>query len=99
MSVNKTDLHKKLANLVQSLQKYDAMIFFVFLAVIYGFLLWRITSLSQATPDPSTVATKAQATHSPHIDQSVVNKIQQLQDNSVNVQALFDEARSNPFQE
>ncbi|HEX3568164.1 MAG TPA: hypothetical protein VHT70_00620 [Candidatus Saccharimonadales bacterium] len=78
---------------------YRVMFFIIALAAVYGFVVYRINILSQANPSPTDVATKLQSTPSPKVDPSVVQKIQQLQDNSVNVQALFDQARNNPFNE
>lgn len=78
---------------------YRILLFFVLLAAVYGFLVFRINSLNSAQPTDSSVASKAQSFRNPHIDSETVQKIQQLQDNSVNVQALFDQARQNPFQE
>lgn len=80
-------------------RKYAVVLFLLFFVAIYGFLAWRTLTLSQAEPDPSALTTELQTAGVPKIDQDVLNKIQQLQDNSVSVQTLFDEARSNPFQE
>lgn len=78
---------------------YAAVLFLLFLVVIYGFLAWRTLSLSQTEPDQSAVTTELKTAGVPKIDQDVLNKIQQLQDNSVSVQTLFDQARNNPFKE
>lgn len=71
----------------------------ILLVVLYGFIAWRISTLTNAQPDEATVASKLKTTSTPHIDQAVVDKIKQLEDNSVNVQTLFDQARQNPFRE
>lgn len=81
------------------LSAYRILLFFVTLSAIYGFLIYRINVLNSAEPDQSTVATQKQSLKNAHIDQATIDRIQQLQDNSVNVQTLFDQARQNPFQE
>ncbi len=80
-------------------RKHTVAIFLLFFLAIYGFLGARIITLNQVQPDQSSVADKLKTAGVPNIDQGVLNKIQQLQDNSVNVQTLFDNARSSPFQE
>jgi hypothetical protein len=83
----------------RKLLAYKAFVFFIVLAVVYGFIIWRINTLSNVEPSQSDVSQSSQTTAQPHIDPTVVQKIQNLQDNSVNVQSLFDQARQNPFQE
>ncbi len=89
----------QLLRAVRTARKYTVIIYLVFFLSIYGFLAWRTISLSQVEPDQSAVTAELKTSGVPKIDQEVLNKIQQLQDNSVSVQTLFEEARSNPFQE
>lgn len=79
-------------------RRYAALIFFLLLACVYGFVLLRINALSDV---PASTSTSSDVTvaPTPHIDQSVVKQLESLQDHSVSVKALFDNARSNPFQE
>ena len=83
---------------LQKLQRYSLLVFLVFIAVLYGILIMQINSLSNTQPSSLDVNNQIKAAQLPHIDQSVVKQLQSLQDNSVNVQTLFNEARSNPFQ-
>lgn len=95
------DLHlaslgKGFVDFGRKLGSYAFVFFLLFLAVIYGFILYRVNTLSTAEPTGTAVT---QANQTPHIDKQVVSQLQDLKDNSVSVQTLFDEARSNPFQE
>jgi hypothetical protein len=83
----------------QKLRQYSVLLFVLFIFGIYGFLSWRVFTLDQAQPDPAEVSAELKTAGVPNIPTDVVNKMQQLQDNSVSVQSLFDEARRNPFQE
>lgn len=76
--------------------KYSGLLFFVIIAFVYTFLIYRIHTLSSVEPTQSVVTAKART---PHIDKNLVLQLQQLKDNSVNVQTLFDQARDNPFHE
>lgn len=75
------------------------LIFFVFILAIYGFLAWRIVQLMQAEPSSSDISVQLQTVGIPKVDPTVVKKMEDLKDNNISVQALFDNARSNPFQE
>lgn len=90
---------KKLSALEHKLLRYLVFVFALVFLIIYSFLVFRINSLSSLEPTEDQVTEKLQSTGRPKIDQSVINQIQQLQDNSVEVKTLFQEARNNPFHE
>lgn len=101
MSAN-LDIHtltKSIRKWFLVLHKYRGLIFFLLLTSLYGYIVWRINVLSTAPPSTSDVANAQQNVSSPHIPESTVQTLQGLQDNSVRVQAIFSEARQNPFQE
>jgi hypothetical protein len=75
------------------------ILFLVLLVILYAFIGWRISTLANAEPDSTAIAAKASKTSTPYIDKKVVEKIRTLEDNSVTVQTLFDQARQNPFRE
>ena len=83
---------------VEKARRFSFILFITFVALLYGFIVFRINSLSNAQPSPDSVSSQVKAAQGPHIDKAVVNQLESLQDNSVNVQTLFNDARSNPFQ-
>lgn len=92
------DLKSQFQNVSRQIMQYRVVIFLAVVALVYGFVVWRVNALVHVEPTSSQVASELNST-SPKIDQATVDKIKQLQDNSVNVQALFDQARQNPFHE
>jgi hypothetical protein len=96
--LNLKKLQSQAMAILQKLQTYSFPVFLVFVGLIYGFVLLRINSLRSVEPSDTAVSSQVQAAQIPHIDESVVNQLESLQDNSVSVQTLFDQARSNPFQ-
>jgi len=90
---------EQLARYLHIARVYAPLAFLIFLAAVYGFLLWRIYNLTSATPDQATVDSKLQTVGVPKVDPTVVSKMQDLEDNSQSVQTLFDQARQNPFSE
>lgn len=79
-------------------RRYSLPIFVGVVLLIYGVLLLQIHRLTTIQPTPDQITSQVKATHTPRIDPAVVRQLQSLQDNSVNVQALFNQARNNPFQ-
>lgn len=84
---------------LRQLNRYKVFIFLIVVAGVYGYILLQINSLSNAQPSADQVSAQASPIKSAHVDKTVVSQLQRLQDNSVSVQALFDTARNNPFQE
>jgi hypothetical protein len=97
--LNSKELISKLSSFLRKLQRYAAFIFIIALLGIYGFLVFRINTLNSREPSDDAVTEKLQTVKRPKIDQSAVDKIQQLQDQHVEVKSLFDQARNNPFSE
>lgn len=95
--MNSDKLKAQLQPLLKQLMGLKVPLFLLLVIGVYGFIVWRISALQQAQPNLDAVSSKLQA--STHIDQATITKIKQLQDNSVNVKALFNNARNNPFQE
>lgn len=94
------DAFKNLGRPVAQLfSRYRILLFLVVVGAAYAFLILRVSTLSNVPPDPDTLSASTKTLATPRIDPATVKKIQDLQDNSVNVQALFDQARQNPFQE
>lgn len=80
-------------------QKYAAFICIVGILLIYTFLVLRINVLTSAKPSEEAIAEKANTVKRLKIDEESMTKIQNLQDQNIGVQSLFETARDNPFQD
>jgi hypothetical protein len=83
---------------IDKVKPYSFVAFLIFVALIYGFVFLRIGSLKGAEPSQLEISSQVQAAQVPHINERAAAQLKSLQDNSVSVQALFNQARSNPFQ-
>jgi len=99
VSINLDSVKKPFFGVFKWLNRYRNILFFLLLTSLYGYIVWRINVLSTAPPSTSDVVSAQQSTETPQISAETVQKLQSLQDNSVRVQALFNDARQNPFQE
>ena len=95
--MNMNTLNTKLLHALKQLLRFRVVLFVMLVAVVYVSLIWHIDTLKNARPDQGSVVSQIKS--STNIDPATINKIKQLQDNSVSVQALFNQARQNPFHE
>ncbi len=93
------ELRTKVLPLLYKFRRFGLLTFIVVVALVYGFLVFQVNSLNQQEPSDDAVTEKLLTVKRPKIDPNDVSKIQQLEDNSAEVQALFKQARENPFQE
>lgn len=80
-------------------KRYSTFISIIAMLLIYAFLVVRISMLSQAEPNESAIAEQSNTVKRLKIDQNSINKIEELQDQSIEVKSLFKDARDNPFEE
>jgi hypothetical protein len=92
-------LAPQLLIIVDKLRRHAVLLFVLLLGVIYGFVLNKINTYSNVQPSSAQISAQVKTLATPQINPSIVNQLQNLKDNSVNVQALFNQARNNPFQE
>ncbi len=91
-------LSKQLTAVAGQLRRYSLVLFLAFVVCIYGFVIWRINASLTAQPSPEAVSSQVKANSIPRVDPAVVKQLKNLRDNSVNVRALFEQGRNNPFQ-
>lgn len=92
-------IEKTAQQVIHWLKRYSLIIGIILTAFLYAGLLLQINAFNRREPTDDAVTEKLQTIKRPKVDQSVVDKLQKLQDNSTDVQALFKAARDNPFQE
>lgn len=99
MSKQKTSIREQIKPIVRFLNTYKKFIFVIAVLLAVIFLVFRINQFSSAEPSQAQLDEKLQNATRPKIDQAVLDRIQQLQDQNVQVQSLFDQTRNNPFNE
>jgi hypothetical protein len=93
------DYKKQLHQLLNILQRYSAIIAIVLFAVLCGVIIW--ISSQQAVREPSTGAVLDQISSSSRLklDDEAAQTLIDLEDSNIEVKALFEESRNNPFTE
>lgn len=99
MKLEVKDIPTKLKPVLGFMKRYMMFIAVILGLVIFGFFVFRINQFSRAEPDEAAIEERLKTAKRPKIDEAVVNKIEQLEDQNIEVQSLFNEARNNPFSE
>jgi hypothetical protein len=99
MSNIKNQLTGQLGDVGKKIKRYLPIIFISSLLFLYAFLILRVSSYINMQPSEDSVNEKLQTTKRPQIDKQALEKILELQDQNIEVQSLFEEARQNPFEE
>lgn len=89
---------KKLKPVINFVKKDSVGIFLFIVACIFGFLIWRIGTLANAEPSQDAIDEILLGVVKPKIDQQSIKKIQDLQDQNIDIKSYFSD-RNNPFQE
>lgn len=95
-NISLKSLRPLLIKRTKSLAYHASFIVVIVVLCAYLFVVWRISKL--ATAEPTDDAAAAQAVI-PKVDKKAIDQIQQLEQNSPEVQSLFNSARNNPFSE
>lgn len=99
MKKPKKPIREQLAPIQVFVVAYKKFMFVLLILFAVIFLVFRINAFSSTEPSQSQIDEKLQTVSRPKLDQAVLNRIQQLQDQNVQVQSLFDQSRNNPFNE
>lgn len=87
------------ASSIAKINRFKIVIFVLLVVSVYGYIILTISSLSGAQPSSDQINQQNISIKSAKVDKKVILQLQQLQDNSISVKTLFDDARDNPFQE
>lgn len=99
ISFDVKELPKKLKPVFVFLKKYAVFIFIMVVLLTYSFVVYKVNTLSRTEPSEEAVLEKLQTVKRPKLDQSAVQKLEELEDQNVEVQSIFQQARDNPFTE
>ncbi len=93
-------LKKYITALVGALSKYSYIVFLLVFAGMAGFLVIRIGSLSRLEPTQLEIDTKLlEIKKQSKADEEAIEKLEALKDRDVKLETLFDNGRTNPFED
>lgn len=92
-------LQDKLQVLTVLGKRYIVLIVIIVFAAMYGFLIYTSSQQAERQPSEVEITTRFQGVKRPKVDESVARQLTQLEDQNIEIQTLFEAARSNPFAE
>jgi Tfp pilus assembly protein PilO len=95
----KLDIANQLQKVTVLAKKYIVIIVALIFGIMYGFLILASSQQAQNKPPEGMVLDQVNAAERPSIDESAAATLKQLRDQNIEVKALFEEARNNPFSE
>jgi hypothetical protein len=97
--INLDGMMRSLGGAFARIKPYTGLMFFVMLALMYGFIILQINTLSSAPVDENKVTTEVSTSPTLNVDPNAAKQLESLKSNSANVQTLFEQSRTNPFHE
>lgn len=89
-------LFSKLKDIVKP---YLGFMLILIIMLMYGLVIWQIRFYVTQEPSEIKVAQELTTINIPKVDEEAINRITQLEDRNIQVKALFENARQNPFNE
>jgi len=99
MNLDLKTIPAKLTPLLNSVKEYSGFIIVLVILIAYGFIIWQIKSYVTQSPSETKVSEEILKLNLPKVDEQAIQTIEQLEDSNIQVKALFENARQNPFVE
>ncbi len=93
------DIPKLIAPYLRKIGRYVPLLFILFVLGLYGYLVLHVNQLTQTQVSETDVQEVVSESPELKIDRRAIEAIERLEDQNVEVEAIFQEARDNPFAE
>lgn len=81
------------------LKRYAVVLCTIVFGAMYGYLVYTAGQQAELQPSETAVNEAYKGAARPRLDAGVAQQLEQLEASNVEVQAIFNEARNNPFSE
>lgn len=81
------------------IKRHNVTLFIVFFLGIYSMLVYQINNYINTEPTQAQLSENINKSGKISIDQESIDRILDLEEHNIEVQALFQQARDNPFNE
>ena len=79
--------------------RYSFMLFVITFASLAGYLVSRIGYLSRLEPTEAQITTKIAGVKKTITDTESILKLKELEGRNISIESLFDNGRTNPFED
>lgn len=99
MNIDKDTINSKSSQLLTLAQQHALFLGIVGFGILYGYIIMQVSGLSAIEPEQTKVDEQLKSVPRPKIDTDAVITIESLETQNINTQAIFNDARENPFSE
>ncbi len=99
MNIDKDSLTAYKDKVLIYLQRHALFLGIAAFGILYVYIVLQATSLATKKPDEAVVSKQFQSVPHPKVNKDVAKTIEGLESQNIHVQAIFDQARDNPFSE
>lgn len=92
-------LQKYLQMLLKFINRYSFILFLIIFASLAGYLVTRIGYLSGLEPSQAQIDKKLENVKKPTTDTESILKLKELEGRNISIESLFDNGRTNPFED
>ncbi len=93
------DLKSLAVKITGVIRRYAVVLCFIIFGAMYGYLAYTSSQQAMFEPSETEIAERFKGVKRPRVDESAAATLMRLQDQNIQVQTLFNEARNNPFAE
>jgi hypothetical protein len=98
MNIDITALTSKFATIKDFIVRYALIIFIIGVVGILGFMTLTISHFSNLEPTDDQIDEKKSSLKAVRLDEKSIAKLVQLEDRGINIESLFNNGRTNPFE-
>lgn len=92
-------LQAQLQKITGYFRRYVVIICFLIFGAMYGYLIYTSGQQVASEPSEDQISTQFTGAKRPKVDEDAAETLVRLQDQNIEVQTLFNDARNNPFAE
>lgn len=91
-------MHQKILHIYNVLIKSARMLIFFAFAFMMSLITIKAGEYSRIEPSQAEVESKISGSSSKKLDQEALDKLNELQERNISIDSLFDNGRTNPFE-
>ena len=99
MKQQSINLSEVTQSIISYARQHAVVICVALFSLLAGYLLVLTNRLATTEPDQASISSQLSGVPRPKIDKNVVKTIESLEARNIDMQAIFNDARDNPFNE
>lgn len=99
MKLEKAFLLDKLTLLAAPIKRFRFILVFIAFSIMYAYIIMQVNTISLRQPSDKQIKDKVTATPQTKLDPNLTEQLNTLEETNIDIKAIFNDARKNPFAE